>query len=58
MHVRHRSMQQNATFCSPEQVDTKDIALYERLFSANNFFKILSGHIFIALLLAKQNRYY
>ena len=27
-------MQQNATFCLPEQVYAKDVALYERLFPA------------------------
>ena len=31
MYVRRRNMQQNATFCSPEQVYAKDVTLYARI---------------------------
>ena len=39
MYVRRRDIQQNATFCLPEQVYTKDVALYERLFPAFDLFR-------------------
>ena len=32
-------MQQTVTFCLPDQVHAKDVALYERLFLAHNFLR-------------------
>ena len=46
-------MQENVTFCSPEQVYAKDVTLYGVLTGLLPF-QVLSGHSFVALLLAKQ----
>ena len=43
-------MQQNATFLSPEEVYTKDVALYKQLFPAFDLFRYCLS--FVALLLA------
>ena len=50
MYVRYRNILQNATFCSPEQVYAKDIALYKPTLTVSDIVRTF----IVALLMATQ----